>query len=109
MTTSNREQDILLKTHLPGISLLRTGKVRDVYDLGDQLLVVTTDRISAFDVVLPNGIPDKGKVLTRLSAFWFDLLDTPHHLITTDVAAMPAAVRPFAAQLAGRSMRRSRR
>ncbi len=104
MTTSNREQDTLLKTHLPGISLLRTGKVRDVYDLGDQLLVVTTDRISAYDVVLPNGIPDKGKVLTRLSAFWFDLLDTPHHLITTDVAAMPAAVRPFADQLAGRSM-----
>ncbi len=104
MTTSNREQQVLLKTDLPGIPLVRRGKVRDVYDLGKRFLVVTTDRISAFDVVLPNGIPDKGKVLNRLSAFWFDLLETPSHLVTTDVAAMPEAVRRFRDQLEGRVM-----
>jgi phosphoribosylaminoimidazole-succinocarboxamide synthase len=63
----------------------RRGKVRDVYDLGDRLLLVTTDRISAFDWVLPNGIPDKGRVLTQISAFWFHRLDEPNHLISTDV------------------------
>jgi phosphoribosylaminoimidazole-succinocarboxamide synthase len=82
----------------------RRGKVRDVYDLGDRLLLVATDRVSAFDWVLPSGIPDKGRVLTALSAFWFDLLGEPNHLLTTDVDAMdlPPAVdrRP----LAGRSM-----
>ncbi|MEX0714713.1 MAG: phosphoribosylaminoimidazolesuccinocarboxamide synthase [Pirellulales bacterium] len=82
----------------------RRGKVRDVYDLGDRLLLVATDRVSAFDWVLPSGIPDKGRVLTALSAFWFDLLGEPNHLLTTDIDAMdlPPAVdrRP----LAGRSM-----
>ncbi|MEX2118416.1 MAG: phosphoribosylaminoimidazolesuccinocarboxamide synthase [Pirellulales bacterium] len=82
----------------------RRGKVRDLYDLGDRLLLVATDRVSAFDWVLPSGIPDKGRVLTALSAFWFDLLGEPNHLLTTDVDAMdlPPAVdrRP----LAGRSM-----
>jgi phosphoribosylaminoimidazole-succinocarboxamide synthase len=68
---------------------VRRGKVRDVYDLGDSLLLVSTDRISAFDWIMPNGIPDKGKVLTRLSEFWFRQLAEPHHLITADVDTMP--------------------
>ena len=73
---------------------VRRGKVRDVYDLGDRLLLVTTDRISAFDWVLPNGIPDKGRVLTHISAFWFNRLDEPNHLISTDVRqfGLPAEV-----------------
>ncbi|MCH2374067.1 MAG: phosphoribosylaminoimidazolesuccinocarboxamide synthase [Planctomycetes bacterium] len=94
---------VLLKSDLPGFQCQR-GKVRDVYDLGEQLLVVTTDRISAFDVVLPNGIPDKGKVLTRLSAFWFKLLGVSNHLLTTDVSEMPASLQPFRDQLEGRTM-----
>ncbi len=76
--------EALLRTamrHLP----VRSGKVRDIYDLGDRLLLVSTDRISAFDWVLPTGIPDKGRVLTGLSAFWFEYLDTPHHMLSTDV------------------------
>ena len=68
---------------------VRRGKVRDIYDLGDQLLLVSTDRISAFDRVLPTGIPDKGRVLTRLSAFWFDLLDTPSHMLSLDLSDLP--------------------
>jgi phosphoribosylaminoimidazole-succinocarboxamide synthase len=73
---------------------VRRGKVRDVYDLGDRLLLVTTDRISAFDWVLPNGIPDKGRVLTQISAFWFGRLDEPNHLLSTDVRefGLPADV-----------------
>ncbi|MBS0208122.1 MAG: phosphoribosylaminoimidazolesuccinocarboxamide synthase [Planctomycetes bacterium] len=67
---------------------VRRGKVRDVYDLGDRLLIVATDRISAFDYILPNGIPDKGRILTQLSVFWFELLGEPHHLITADVDQM---------------------
>jgi phosphoribosylaminoimidazole-succinocarboxamide synthase len=95
--------DALLTTALP--FPVRRGKVRDVYDLGDALLIVATDRISAFDCVMPNGIPDKGKLLTALSLFWFDLLaDVENHLIATDLADYPAAVRPFADQLVGRSM-----
>lgn len=83
---------------------VRRGKVRDVYDLGDRLLLVATDRISAFDWVLPSGIPDKGRVLTQISAFWFDLLGEPNHLISTDVsqAGLPAGTDLDA--LAGRSM-----
>ena len=65
----------------------RSGKVRDVYDLGDRLLIVSTDRISAFDWILPNGIPQKGRVLTQLSRFWFSALDIPHHLISTEIPA----------------------
>ncbi|WP_169972789.1 phosphoribosylaminoimidazolesuccinocarboxamide synthase [Tautonia rosea] len=76
----------LLETNLAGLPK-RSGKVRDVYDLGDRLLIVATDRISAYDWVLPNGIPDKGRILTRLSAFWFHHLDTPNHLISTDLDA----------------------
>lgn len=95
--------EVLLKSEIPDIPC-RRGKVRDVYDLGDQLLVVASDRISAFDVVLPNGIPEKGKVLTRLSVFWFEKLGVSNHLLTADVNEMPAAVQPYADQLAGRSM-----
>ncbi len=97
-------QDVILETNLPGIPLLKRGKVRDVYDLGEHLLVVATDRISAFDVVLPSGIPFKGKVLSQLTSFWFTILDVPNHLITEDVEKMPRALHPFAGQLAGRSM-----
>ncbi len=83
----------LLKTDLPGIPLKR-GKVRDVYDLGEQLLLVSSDRISAFDWVLPTGIPDKGRVLTQVSNFWFDKLEVANHLLETDVTKMdlPEAV-----------------
>ena len=78
---------VVLNTAVPGMPL-RQGKVRDIYDLGDRLLLVGTDRISAFDWVLPTGIPDKGCVLTRIAAFWFDLLAEPNHLISTDVERM---------------------
>lgn len=94
----------LLQTDLPGVPV-RRGKVRDVYDLGDRLLLVTSDRISAFDWVMTSGIPDKGRVLTQLSAFWFDLLKVPNHLLSLDVASagLPAGGTPVD-QLAGRSM-----
>ncbi|MBL9125064.1 MAG: phosphoribosylaminoimidazolesuccinocarboxamide synthase [Planctomycetaceae bacterium] len=79
---------VVLQTEFPGLPV-RRGKVRDVYDLGDALLIVSTDRISAFDWVLPNGIPDKGKILTQLSLFWFRLLAEKDHLISADVTSMP--------------------
>ncbi len=95
-------QGIVLQTAIPGLPV-RRGKVRDVYDLGDRLLLVSTDRISAFDWVLPSGIPDKGRVLTQLSAFWFELLKEPNHLITTDVDAMGLPPGTNTAELAGRT------
>ena len=97
--------DVILETALP-VPLFARGKVRDMYDLGDRLLIVTTDRISAFDVVLPMGIPEKGRVLNQLSAFWFQRMGhlIPNHLITTDVAAYPAALQADREMLAGRSM-----
>lgn len=84
----------------------KQGKVRDIYDLGDSLLVVATDRISAFDVILPDGIPNKGKVLTQISAFWFKLLShvVPHHLISTDLLDFPEPYRNAPDVFAGRSM-----
>ena len=95
--------EALLQSDLP--FPVRRGKVRDVYDLGGALLIVATDRISAFDCVMPNGIPDKGRILTALSLFWFEMFrDVENHLIATEVADYPAAVRPFADQLRGRSM-----
>jgi len=96
----------LLETRIPGQRLWRRGKVRDVYDLGDRLLVVATDRISAFDVVLPTGIPQKGVVLTQLSLFWFRLLAdvAKHHVVSGDVADYGPALQPHADQLEGRSM-----
>jgi phosphoribosylaminoimidazole-succinocarboxamide synthase len=96
----------LIDTSLEGLTLHRRGKVRDVYDVGDDLLIVATDRISAFDYVLGSGIPDKGKVLTQLSAFWFEWLGdvVPHHMISWDVDAFPAAARRHANLLRGRAM-----
>ena len=96
----------LLETSLAGLTLHRRGKVRDVYEVGHDLLIVTTDRISAFDYVLGSGIPDKGKVLTQLSAFWFERMGdlVPHHLIATDVARFPESLRPHADVLHGRAM-----
>jgi len=96
----------LVETRLPGLSLWRRGKVRDVYDLGDRLLLVATDRLSAFDVVLPAGIPAKGIVLTQLSLFWFRLLEeiVPNHVLASEVDEYPAEVRSFRDQLEGRSM-----
>jgi phosphoribosylaminoimidazole-succinocarboxamide synthase len=94
------------RTELSGMSLLARGKVRDIYDLGDSLLLVATDRLSAFDHVLPDPIPDKGRVLCQLSAFWFGQLErlVAHHLLTARVEEFPVPVRGFAAQLAGRAM-----
>jgi phosphoribosylaminoimidazole-succinocarboxamide synthase len=90
---------------MPDIGEPTRGKVRDIYDLGDTLLFVATDRISAFDCVMPNGIPDKGKVLTNLSLFWFDFMDwMPNHLISADVAEYPEQLKPYAKDLQGRSM-----
>ncbi len=96
----------LLETSLPGVKPWRKGKVRDVYDLGDRLLVVATDRLSAFDVVLPTGIPGKGILLTQMSLFWFRLLAdvVPHHVLTAEVDEYPAELRAFREQLEGRSM-----
>lgn len=94
---------VVLQTNFAGIPL-RRGKVRDVYDLGDTLLIVSTDRISAFDWVLPTGIPDKGKVLTQLSLFWFELLGEPDHLITAEVDQMGLPADIDRRQLEGRSM-----
>jgi len=96
----------LLETSFPDLTLHGRGKVRDIYQVGDDLLLVATDRISAFDYVLGSGIPDKGKVLTQLSAFWFERMGdlVPHHVIATDVEHYPAALRRHAATLRGRSM-----
>ncbi len=96
----------LLETSLPAVALHKRGKVRDVYDLGDRLLIVATDRLSAFDVVLPTGIPGKGILLTQVSLFWFRLLAdvVPNHVVTADVAEYPVALRPLREQLEGRSM-----
>jgi len=95
----------LLRTSIPALGEPRRGKVRDLYDLGDCLLLVASDRISAFDVVMPNGIPDKGRVLTALSLFWFrHLAWMPNHLLTAEVADYPAVLQPYAEHLRGRSM-----
>ncbi len=96
----------VVQTDFASLPRFRTGKVRDVYDLGDVLLLVATDRISAFDYVLGSGIPDKGKVLTQLSAFWFETLAdvVPNHFLSLDVSAFPDAARPYRDVLAGRTM-----
>lgn len=95
----------LIESGIPGLPPPRRGKVRDVYDLGDKMLLVATDRISAFDVVMPNGIPDKGRILNGLSVFWFDLLKgMPNHLITANVDEYPVALQGVKEDLRGRSM-----
>ena len=98
--------EVLLTTEFSDLKLYKRGKVRDVYDLGDKLLIISTDRISCFDVVLPTGIPNKGKVLSSLSCFWFDFLKdiTPDHLITADVDKYPPELQKYGQQLLGRSM-----
>ena len=95
-----------MQSDMPGIPLLARGKVRDIYDLDDMLLIVATDRISAFDCVMPNGIPGKGKILTEMSLFWFDYTRdiVPNHLVASDVDDFPAELRRFREQLEGRSM-----
>ena len=93
----------LLECAIPGLPQ-KSGKVRDVFDLGDKLLMVVTDRISAFDVILPCGVPDKGKVLNQLSLFWMEYLGMKNHLITADVDAYPEVLKPYAEDLRGRSM-----
>jgi phosphoribosylaminoimidazole-succinocarboxamide synthase len=95
---------VVSETHFPGLVLRGRGKVRDIYEIGDQLLIVATDRLSAFDVVLPTPIPDKGRVLTQLSLFWFEKLRgiVPHHVVKARDFDGPLA--PFAQELAGRAM-----
>ena len=101
---SSQMRAVISQTEFPGLKLLGRGKVRDIYDLGDQLLIVATDRLSAFDVVLPTPIPDKGRVLTQLSLFWFDKLAdvVPHHVI--EAKNFTGELAPYAGSLAGRAM-----
>ncbi len=94
----------LLETSIPGIPPPKSGKVRDVFDLGDKLLMVVTDRISAFDVILPSGVPGKGKVLNQLSLFWMDFLGMKNHLVTADVDEYPKFLQGVKDDLRGRSM-----
>ena len=102
---SHVEKSLISSLELPGIAKLRSGKVREVFDLGDTLLFVATDRLSAFDVILPDPIPQKGAVLNQLSAFWFRKFDfVQNHLITADIEKFPANLTPFREQLRGRSM-----
>lgn len=99
-------EKIVLSTHLSGVECRRSGKVRDIYEFGDNLLIVATDRISCFDVVMPNGIPGKGEMLTKISEFWFQQTEhiVPNHLISTDVADFPEQVTEYAELLEGRTM-----
>jgi phosphoribosylaminoimidazole-succinocarboxamide synthase len=96
----------LLQIELPGIKKIKSGKVREIFDLGDALLLVASDRLSAFDVIMPNGIPRKGEVLTQISFFWFDRFASlvPNHLLAGAKDPLPNNLQPFAAQLAGRCM-----
>lgn len=93
----------LLECSIPGVPQ-KSGKVRDVFDLGESLLMVVTDRISAFDVILPTGVPDKGKVLNQLSLFWMEFLGMKNHLITANVDEYPEVLQPYREDLRGRSM-----
>ncbi len=96
----------VFETNFPNLTLRGRGKVRDIYDLGEQLLIVATDRISAYDVVMPTPIPDKGRILTKISAFWFRALAevVDNHLVTVDIDEFPEQCRPYAEELEGRSM-----
>src|SRR2546423_10867600 len=96
----------LLQIDLPGIRKVKSGKVREMFDLGDRLLLVASDRISAFDCNMPNGIPRKGEVLTQISHFWFDQTEkiVPNHRLARPQDPLPTALRPYAAQLQQRSM-----
>ena len=97
--------DTVISLDLPGLTKLRSGKVREVFDLGETLLFVATDRLSAFDVILPDPIPDKGAVLNQISAFWFEKISlVQNHLVTAEFGKFPAQLQPFQRELAGRSM-----
>ncbi len=97
---------IVFKTDFPGLKLKHRGKVRDIYEVGEYLLMVATDRISAFDVIMPTPIPEKGLVLTQMSLFWFDFLSdiVPNHLVTADISEYPDICKPYTEELKGRSM-----
>jgi len=96
----------LMETQFDGLKLVNRGKVRDIYDLGEHLLIVATDRISAFDVVMPNPIPEKGVILTQISKFWFKIMESiiPHHLVSAEVKDFPQVCRPYETVLKDRSM-----
>ena len=98
--------NIVLETNLPDLKLVNRGKVRDIYDLGEHLLLVTSDRLSAFDVIMNEGIPKKGQVLNQISIFWFNLMSDiiPNHIVATEVNDFPAATHAYRDQLEGRSM-----
>lgn len=98
--------NVVLQTNILGVPAPKRGKVRDIYDLGDKLLIVVTDRISAFDVIMPNGIPDKGVVLNQISAYWFKQVENliPNHVISTDISSLPEAFQKAKDQLVHRSM-----
>ncbi len=97
---------IVLETNLPDLKLVNRGKVRDIYDLGEHLLIVTSDRLSAFDVIMNEGIPKKGQVLNQISIFWFNLMADiiPNHIVATEVSDFPTATHAYRDQLEGRSM-----
>ncbi len=97
---------IILQTDFSALTRCGRGKVRDIYDLGKHLLIVTTDRISAFDVIMNEGIPRKGEVLTKMSAFWFEKMRhiVPNHMVAVDTDDFPAMLEPYREQLEGRSM-----
>ena len=99
-------EKIVLETDFPGLNLVKKGKVRDIYDLGDSLLMVATDRMSAFDVIMSDPIPGKGKILTQISLFWFDIMRSviPNHIIASDVDTYPDNCQPYAESLRDRSM-----
>ncbi len=98
--------EVITETKFPSLHFLKQGKVRDIYEVGEHLLIVATDRLSAYDVVMPQGIPDKGKVLTQISNYWFDETKDiiRNHIVATDVDVFPPECKPYAAQLRGRSM-----
>ncbi len=98
------KNNALISTDIPELKLIARGKVRDIYDLGDRLLFIATDRISAFDVVMPNGIPDKGRALSAISLFWFELLkNIPNHLLSSDISIVPE-LKKYSEALNGRAM-----
>ena len=103
---ANSQNETVLQLELPGVKKLKSGKVREIFDLGDRLLFVASDRISAFDVVMPNGIPRKGEVLTQISYFWFAQTESfqPNHLISRAGEPLPEKLQPFAGKIARRSM-----
>src|SRR5438046_5142647 len=103
---ANTNNDTVLSLDLPGLKKIRSGKVRELFDLGDRLLMVASDRISAFDVIMPNGIPRKGEVLTQISHFWFEKFSAlvPNHLLAKANDPLPPNLQPFAGKLERRSM-----